>query len=162
MIFTCFIPGEVPTTTHQHQAIRIATNSAGRRYPQIYDTAAIKNERARLFFYLMRERTRRPLLGPVRLYVMYRFKRPKSRKDGEWKDTRPDTDNLIKLLKDCMTEAGCWRDDAQVVWEECCKMYSETKLGIYIYAEELPKQVDDPGHFRPSARPQTEETDETD
>ena len=29
--------------------------------------------------------------------------------------TKPDTDNLQKLLKDCMTKCGFWKDDAQVV-----------------------------------------------
>ena len=33
--------------------------------------------------------------------------------DGEYRTTKPDTDNLQKLLKDCMTATGFWTDDAQ-------------------------------------------------
>lgn len=154
----CFIPGDVPTVTHQHQAIRVATNRYGKSYPQIYDTPAIKMERARLQFFLHRNRPQRMLQGPVRLYVEYRFQVPKSRKAGEWKDTRPDTDNLIKLLKDCMTEACWWKDDAQVCWEECCKRYVAANPGICIYAEELPRRVEDEWHVHPSSR--SEEVEE--
>ena len=34
--------------------------------------------------------------------------------DGEYKATKPDTDNLQKMLKDVMTEVGFWKDDALV------------------------------------------------
>ena len=42
-----------------------------------------------------------------------------------YKPTRPDTDNYIKLFKDCMTAAGFWLDDAQVVDERIIKTYAE-------------------------------------
>ena len=46
--------------------------------------------------------------------------------------TRPDTDNLQKLLKDCMTRTGFWRDDAQVCREDVTKRWSREKPGIRI------------------------------
>ena len=48
-----------------------------------------------------------------------------------WKTSKPDTDNLIKMLKDCMTRTGYWKDDAQVVSEITQKFYGP-KAGIYI------------------------------
>ena len=52
-------------------------------------------------------------------------------RDGEYKATKPDTDNLEKLLKDVMTELGFWMDDAQVASELCEKFWAEIP-GIYI------------------------------
>lgn len=34
--------------------------------------------------------------------------------DGKFKTTRPDGDNLLKVIKDAMTKAGFWEDDSQV------------------------------------------------
>ena len=44
--------------------------------------------------------------------------------------------NLNKLLKDCMTDVGFWKDDAQVASEICEKFWAEVP-GIYVCAEEI-------------------------
>jgi Holliday junction resolvase RusA-like endonuclease len=62
----------------------------------------------------------------------------KGRKDGDFKDTRPDCDNIIKLLKDCMTDLGFWRDDAQVVSETTEKFYANSP-GIWVRVEAVHK-----------------------
>ena len=41
------------------------------------------------------------------------------------KITRPDTDNLNKLLKDVMTDMGFWKDDALICTELIMKLYSD-------------------------------------
>lgn len=41
------------------------------------------------------------------------------------------------MLKDCMTAAGFWKDDALVV-EEMAGKYWDNLPGIYIRIEELP------------------------
>ena len=48
-----------------------------------------------------------------------------------WKTTKPDTDNLIKLLKDCMTRTGFWKDDAQVA-SEVTEKFLANRPGIYV------------------------------
>jgi Holliday junction resolvase RusA-like endonuclease len=53
-----------------------------------------------------------------------------------YKPTRPDTDNYLKLFKDCMTKAGFWKDDAQVVDERVIKTYAE-KATIMVMWEEI-------------------------
>ncbi len=60
----------------------------------------------------------------------------KGSRNGQYKHTKPDTDNLQKLLKDCMTELGFWKDDALVASELVQKFWGE-KTGIYINIEEL-------------------------
>ena len=57
-------------------------------------------------------------------------------REGEYKITKPDTDNMIKLLKDCMTKCGFWKDDAQVASEITEKFYG-SKVGIYIKVRQL-------------------------
>ena len=78
---------------------------------------------------------------PVWLVVAWMFPYPKSAKkhrpgDYRWKITRPDTDNLNKLLKDVMTDMGFWRDDALISAESIQKVYSD-EPGIVISIDEM-------------------------
>jgi Holliday junction resolvase RusA-like endonuclease len=72
-----------------------------------------------------------PITGrPVGLCVTWLFPYPKSAKKHEpglerWKITRPDTDNLNKMLKDVMTDMGFWVDDALISVEIIAKVYSD-------------------------------------
>lgn len=50
---------------------------------------------------------------------------------GSYRVTKPDTDNLNKALKDCMTELGFWADDAQVVEEQIGKYWSQVP-GVFV------------------------------
>ena len=54
-----------------------------------------------------------------------------------YKDTKPDTDNLIKLLKDVLTDLSFWRDDAQVASEISEKFWVAGNTGLYIKIERL-------------------------
>lgn len=74
--------------------------------------------------------------GPIRLTVKWLFPKIKGSTNGQYKTTKPDTDNLQKLLKDCMTELGFWNDDAQVASEIIEKFWADT-VGIYVKVEEL-------------------------
>lgn len=73
---------------------------------------------------------------PILLEVSWMFPYPKSARKHElgqkrWKITRPDTDNLNKMLKDVMTDMGFWKDDALICAEFVKKMYSD-EPGIVI------------------------------
>lgn len=57
-------------------------------------------------------------------------------RDGEYRITKPDTDNLQKMLKDVMTDLHFWKDDAQVASEICEKFWAE-RPGIYIRIENI-------------------------
>ena len=77
---------------------------------------------------------------PIKLVVCWEFPYPKSAKKHKpdwyrWKITRPDTDNLNKLLKDVMTDMGFWKDDALICNETVMKMYDD-EPGISIYIHE--------------------------
>ena len=94
-----------------------------------------------------------PIEGkPIRLEVKWLFPYPKSTKKhkpgwARWKITRPDTDNLNKMLKDVMTDMGFWKDDALICSEIVEKYYSdEPGIMIWIY-DSMSIDLPDEGWF---------------
>lgn len=121
---------KVPTVTAQERRVRFVKGK-----PIFYDSPRIKSAKALLIAHLKQHRTPKPYDSGVRLRVSWLF--PKGRhKDGEYRTTKPDTDNLQKMLKDCMTKCGYWKDDALVASEMCEKFWADVP-GIYIRIEEL-------------------------
>ena len=131
MAFAFFMPMIPPTVTHQEKQARVVNGK-----PQFYEPQELRNARAKLLVHLARQKPAQPFSGGVRLVTRWCYPRG-SHRDGEYRITKPDTDNLQKLLKDCMTSAGFWRDDALVASELCEKFWAEMP-GIYIRVEELP------------------------
>ena len=72
----------------------------------------------------------------MRLLVKWCFPSDGRHADGEWKTSKPDTDNLEKALKDEMTRLRFWRDDAQVASEIAEKFWSDVP-GIFVRVEML-------------------------
>ena len=121
-----------PTSTAQMKQVRVINNK-----PVFYDPASVKEAKRTLTEQLLPNRPDTPLEGPLSLTVMWLFPRGKNHKNGEWRVTKPDTDNLQKMLKDCMTRSGFWKDDAQVVHETVEKRWSDEPCGIYIEIQKL-------------------------
>lgn len=126
-----FIAMNPPTVTHQEKKVRVVGSK-----PIFYEPPELKAARQKFMDYLARYAPEKPYCCGVRLMVKWCFPREKH-KDGEYRITKPDTDNLQKLLKDCMTRVGFWNDDALVASEIVEKFWSEIP-GIYIQIEELP------------------------
>ena len=127
-----FIAMKPPTTTAQMKRVRIVNHR-----PVFYDPPAVKAARNTLTAHLAAQKPAAPMTGPVSLRVIWLFPKGRAHKNGQWRVTRPDTDNLQKLLKDCMTECGFWKDDAQVVWESVEKRWADEPCGLYIEVSEL-------------------------
>ena len=74
-----------------------------------------------------------PLDGPLRLTVTFGLPRPAGHygKKGlrasarAYPTVKPDATKLIRCTEDALTEAGVWRDDAQVVEQLVRKVYTE-------------------------------------
>lgn len=126
-----FLEMEPPTVTAQMHKVTVRNGK-----PAFYDTVQLKQARAQFLAALKPEAPAEPLEGPVRLHVTWMFP-TKTHRTGEWRITRPDTDNLQKLLKDCMTAAGFWRDDAQVCVECVVKLWTRECPGIDITVEQI-------------------------
>ena len=125
--FMSMIP---PTVTAQEHNV-----TARNGKPVFYDPPELKDAREKLTAHLSKHAPEQPFGIGVRLTVKWLFPRGKHA-DGEYRVTKPDTDNLNKLLKDCMTKLRFWRDDALVASEICEKFWAE-RSGIYVRIEEL-------------------------
>lgn len=123
-----WIPGKPPTATAQQKG-------QNRQTGVWYKPAKLKAAEDYYLWGLKAHKPRVPFGGAVRLDVIFFFPSNKSHKDGELKTTRPDNDNSVKLLKDCMTRLGFWMDDAQVTTDFIRKFYSD-KPGVLIEVRE--------------------------
>lgn len=130
MVIEFFMPMLPPTITHQQHKVKTVNGK-----PVFYDPPELKDARQKLTANLIPHIPEQPFTTAVRLTTKWLF--PKGQhKNGEWKTTKPDTDNMIKLLKDCMTVCRFWKDDALVVSEITEKFWADIP-GIYVRIEEL-------------------------
>ena len=130
-----FMAMRPPETTSQMRKV----SARGGRV-RFYDPPEVAAMKAKLESRLARHRPAEPLRGPVRLEVKWLFPVGGGHLDGDWRDTRPDTDNLQKALKDVMTGLGFWGDDAQVASELAEKFWA-AQPGVYVMARELPRSA---------------------
>lgn len=119
-----------PTVTHQEKKIGVRNGK-----PYTYEPEELKNARQKLAAYLVGHAPKKPYTGGVRLAVKWCFPCGNHR-NGQYRTTKPDTDNLQKLLKDVMTKVGFWEDDALVASEICEKFWAD-RPGIYIRIDPL-------------------------
>lgn len=124
-----FIPMKIPTVTQQEHKVAVVNGK-----PRFYEPAELKAARQKFFDAVCQHRPDAPIEGPVRLITKWIWE---GEKGTYYKITKPDTDNLIKMLKDEMTKAGFWKDDAQVASEVTEKFISDGFPGIYIRVTQL-------------------------
>ncbi|MDD6484776.1 MAG: RusA family crossover junction endodeoxyribonuclease [Clostridiales bacterium] len=126
--FAAMIP---PSVTYQEKQVKVVNGK-----PVFYEPPRLKDARSKLEAYLGKYTPKEPYTEAVRLTVKWCFPIKGGHKNGEYKTTKPDTDNLQKLLKDVMTKLHFWKDDALVASEICEKFWAQLP-GIYIRIEEL-------------------------
>jgi Holliday junction resolvase RusA-like endonuclease len=125
-----FMAMDPPTVTHQEHKVTVVNGK-----PVFYDGPELKAARQKLIAHLAQNKPEKKYDCGIRLTVKWCFPQGGHR-NGEYRITKPDTDNLQKLLKDCMTAVGFWKDDALVASEIVEKFWAEIP-GIYIRIEEL-------------------------
>jgi len=126
-----------PTATAQERQVKIIHGK-----PIFYEPEQVKKAKLMIMDGLMGNVPKEPITGPIKLTTLWCFPKGKSHKDKEWRVTKPDTDNLQKMLKDCMTKMHFWKDDAQVVHEEVGKVWAADPAGIMISIETLGRYMD--------------------
>ena len=130
-----FIPlKKIPSITAQQQ--RTGTKKDGTTYR--YDPQELKAVKALFRDHLAQHAPPEPLTGPVFLEVTWIYPAGDQHADGEYKITKPDTDNLLKAFKDAMTKVRFWKDDAQVCREVNGKIYSTKFSGVAVIVAPLP------------------------
>lgn len=120
-----------PTITQQEHKVNVTNGK-----PIFYDPTELKMARQKIRDNLALHRFDKPMVGPVMLEVSWCFPIKGNHYDGEFKTSKPDTDNLQKMLKDEMTKLKFWKDDAQVCVEVICKFWAEIP-GILIKIQSL-------------------------
>lgn len=125
--FMAMIP---PTVTHQEKQVHVVNGK-----PVFYEPPELRTARAKIKGHLAIYKPDQKYTEPIELVAKWCFPRGKH-KDGEYRSSKPDTDNLQKLLKDCMTSVGFWTDDALVCREIAEKFWADIP-GIYIRVSEL-------------------------
>ncbi|MCQ2434695.1 MAG: RusA family crossover junction endodeoxyribonuclease [Oscillospiraceae bacterium] len=128
-----FLPMIPPTVTAQEKKLTVRGGK-----PVMYDSEEVKAAKAKLTAHLTPHKPENPICGEaVRLTVKWCFPMGDDHQNGEYKITKPDTDNLDKILKDCMTKCGFWKDDALVSSEIIEKFWSRVP-GIFVKVETQP------------------------
>uniref|UniRef100_UPI003F1E6522 RusA family crossover junction endodeoxyribonuclease n=1 Tax=Enterococcus sp. AZ109 TaxID=2774634 RepID=UPI003F1E6522 len=120
-----------PETTQQQKKVSVVNGK-----PNFYEPSDLKKARSKLMAHLGKHTPDERFVGGVRLIVKWCFPTTAGHKNGEYKWTKPDLDNSNKLLQDCMTKLGFWKDDSYVVSLITEKFWADTP-GIYIRIEEV-------------------------
>lgn len=131
-----FLPMVPPQTTHQQKKVRVIKNKNGKHVPNFYEPEDLQVARSKLMAHLGKHIPDKPYNSAVRLLVKWCFPVVGKHKNGEYKQTKADLDNLQKLLNDCMTDLNYWVDDALVASLIAEKFYADMP-GIYIKIEVL-------------------------
>ncbi len=131
MMIQFFMPMLPPTVTAQEHKVTVVNGK-----PKFYDPPEVTDAKSKLIAALSQHHIEQPFSSAVRLVVKWLFPASGKHRNGEYRVTRPDTDNLQKMLKDCMTKCGFWKDDALVASEITEKFWADIP-GIWIYIEEL-------------------------
>lgn len=126
-----FLPIIPPETTHQQKKVHVVKNK-----PVFYEPEDLKAARSKLMAHLSKHVPDEKFVGPVRLMVKWLFPIVGEHKNGEYKFTKPDLDNSNKLIQDCLTKLGFWKDDSYVVSLITEKFWAE-QPGIYIRIEAI-------------------------
>ncbi len=131
MVTEFFMAMVPPTKTHQEKQVRVVKGK-----PVFYEPAELKAARQKLRAHISLHVPIHRYEGTVRLTTWWCFPVTGNHHNGEYKTSKPDTDNLVKMLKDVMTDLGFWNDDAQVASEVTEKYWADIP-GIYVKVESL-------------------------
>lgn len=107
-----------PTTTAQ-ASLRILHNAQGKAFIGKFANSKAKALQKTLQMLLAPHKPRQPVDGALKVEITYRMAYRKTEKKENLKhdwmphDTRPDADNLLKLLLDSMNKVF-WHDDSQI------------------------------------------------
>lgn len=117
---TIKIDEEPPKSTAQMKKV-----SASRGKVRFYEPKTVKEAKRYFYKHLAQYMPKDKINEPITLYVEWVFANQKNKKGTYAKITRPDLDNLQKLLKDCLTGLHYWVDDSLVVEEHTKKLRAD-------------------------------------
>lgn len=123
-------PFDIPSSTPQQRKI------GGRN---THPTQGLRYARAAWQALLERHKPAKPMDGPVSLSVSLCYHTKSRAVELAPKTSRPDGDNLLKIIKDAATKAGWWIDDAQVYDEHITRYWTceEERVKINVLDQDM-------------------------
>lgn len=127
-----FMPMIPPKTTHNSlETFRRKNGSVG-----IRKSDALKSVEAKIEAHLAKHKPKRPLRGAVKSEIVICWQADAKNPQG-YKVTKPDNDNMEKVINDCMERLGFFEvGDQQIARNECTKCFDEHP-GIFVRLEEI-------------------------
>lgn len=120
-----FIPmDKIPTATLQQKKAAYVKG-----HLMMYEPQNVKDAKRTFELALKPHRLKNPINGPLALYIRWNFPIKDKKKQNTWKESRPDLDNMEKIIIDRMTALGFWNDDSQIVSLCGEKVYVSPKDG---------------------------------
>jgi len=118
----------VPTTATHQSSLRVLKGKGGKFFIGKYKKSKLKDWIDEFKYKIRQFKPAFPLEGPIQAKIEFYFPYPKSisktKSQGEsWKITRPDLDNMEKMIFDTLTEEGFMTDDSII-----CSKVSVKKL----------------------------------
>lgn len=117
----------IPSATAQQIGIGIRS---GR--PYTYKKRKVRDAEELYALNLMEHRPDRPVGGAVELMVVWNYHTRVKKNVGHMKTTRPDLDNMNKILQDSLVREGFLMDDSQISVLHTTKCWTDKPDSIYI------------------------------
>lgn len=139
--FLDFIP---PTATSQLKGERVIVPKDRRKkaFVHHYKKKNVADAEAELWALLHPFRPASPFLGPLKLHTLWTWpflagdSNAVKARGWRWKDTKPDFDNISKMLVDQMGKLRFFNNDSQIADGRVLKKFGDT-CGIRIILETL-------------------------
>ena len=131
-----FIPmAHPPDVTHQEKDITFVMKD-GKPKPRVYEGAELKAVRQLFMDHFAGHTPEQKFTGALQCVIKWCYPADWKHPPGTWKITKPDCDNLVKLILDCCTSLGFWKDDALISSLIVQKFYDNIP-GIYVCIENI-------------------------
>ena len=126
-----------PVPQKRHRTVTRDRNGKPLPFARAYDPS--RDDKRKLALMAQSQAPAKPIAEPIELKVVAVFARPRSHyrtgrfsgilRDAapHWHTSKPDADNLMKLIKDALNGV-IWRDDSLVARESIEKVYGETPM----------------------------------
>jgi Holliday junction resolvase RusA-like endonuclease len=131
----------VPTTATHQSSLRVLKGRGGKFFIGKYKKSKLKDWIEEFKLKIKSSKPAAPLDGPIEAKLEFYFPYPKSTSKTKcqtesWKTTRPDLDNMEKMILDTLTDEGFLTDDSII-----CHKYSIKKLSdkprIFIHLKKI-------------------------
>ena len=133
---TFHLPIIPPTTTSQQKRLVMVSGK-----PKFFHNQKHQQAEGDLLSLMSQHKPEKPFANPIRVTVklVYPWRKSETKKRREQVEvahtSKPDCDNIVKLINDCMTKLQFWVDDSQISTLIVIKRWGDN-VGITVNIEE--------------------------